>query len=49
MLLLIEYNIQMMKQAQHRTATETTIFILVFSYNGQFYLKSLLKKHTFLT
>jgi len=27
MLLLIEYNIQMIKQVQRRTATETTAFI----------------------
>ena len=36
MLLLIEYDIQMIKQAQRRTTTETTAFILVFCYNDQF-------------
>ena len=42
MLLLIEYNIKMIKQAQRRTRTETVAFIYVFCYNYQFsfYLKN---------
>ena len=44
MVLLIEYDIQMIKQTQHRTAMETTTFILVFCYDDQF---SFQLKHVF--
>ena len=35
MLLLFEYDTQMIKQAQRRNATDTA-FLLVFCYNNQF-------------